>query len=266
MSAVHLGDKSYFESLNKSFDGYEVVLYELVKPKDVDLKRRGPRPASPVRGARMIGGLQLWLSDTLDLEFQLDAVDYGRPNFVHADLDAETFAKLQEERGESIFTLMIRSMLSEMERRAAGEGGPDITVIDLIAAMTSPDSARQYKLLLARQFENMEAQMAGIEGPNGSVILGERNKAALRVLRETIRAGKRNIAVYYGAGHMRGIEDALLAEMGFRRTGVRWLTAWDMTTAPAQQQQGAAPAGQAGQKPAEAAARQPAETGAGRRD
>ena len=32
---------------------------------------------------------------TLDLEFQLDAIDYEAKNFIHADLDAETFQQMQ---------------------------------------------------------------------------------------------------------------------------------------------------------------------------
>ena len=42
------------------------------------------------------------------MDFQLDDVDYQKKNFVHADLDAETFAKMQEEKGESIVGLMLR--------------------------------------------------------------------------------------------------------------------------------------------------------------
>ena len=34
--------------------------------------------------------------------FQLDGIDYNAGNFVHADLDTETFHRMQEERGESI--------------------------------------------------------------------------------------------------------------------------------------------------------------------
>jgi len=95
--------------------------------------------------------------------------------------------------------------------------------------MNSPDSARQYKLLLATQFENIEAQLAGMEGPDGSVLLTERNKAALKVLKEQLASGKKKLGIFYGAGHMTGLEQTLTSEMGFERTNVRWLVAWDMT-------------------------------------
>ena len=223
VSAVHVGEKKYYDGLAETFRGYDALLYEMVKPKAM---------SAPVRGQKsggMVSGFQRFLKDVLELEFQLDAIDYGAANFVHADLDAETFARLQEERGESLFSLMLQSMMNQMARAGQPGAPAPITVFDLLAAMNSPDSARQYKLLLARQFQDVEAQVASLEGPDGSVLLTERNKAALRVLGETIAAGRRNVGVFYGAAHMQGLEDALVNEMGFERVGVEWRVAWDMT-------------------------------------
>jgi hypothetical protein len=124
---------------------------------------------------------------------------------------------------------MLRSMMAQMARAGQAGGPPPITIFDLLAAMNSPDSARQYKLLLATQFENIEAQLAGMEGPDGSVLLTERNKAAMKVLKEQLAAGKKKLGIFYGAGHMTGLEQMLTSEMGFERTNVRWVVAWDMT-------------------------------------
>jgi hypothetical protein len=227
VAALHVGEKSYYEGLGKTFQGYDALLYEMVKPRDM------PAPTRGQQAGGMVSAFQRFLKDVLELEFQLDAIDYSAPNFVHADLDVETFFKLQEQRGESLFTLMLRSMMSQMSRAGAPGAPAPITVFDILAAMNSPDSARQYKLLLARQFQDVEAQLAGMEGPNGSVLVTERNKAALRVLKETIADGKKNIGIFYGAGHMRGLEDALVGDMGFERVGVEWRMAWDMSQAPA---------------------------------
>lgn len=243
VAAVHVGERSYFRGLSETFDTYDALLYELVKPKDAGppgaREQAADEPAEAgleveaprVRGGAAIGGIQTFMTNVLKLEFQLDSIDYSRPNFVHADLDVETFNAKQEERDESLFGLMLRSILSEMRRQRAGApGAPAITIFDILAAMKSPDSARQYKLLLAPQFTHMEAQIAGIEGEEGSVLISERNKAALKVLEETMAKGTKSIGIFYGAGHMRGIEDALLGEMGFERIGVEWRVAWDMRT------------------------------------
>jgi len=57
--------------------------------------------------------------------------DYDRPNFVHADLDAETFNEMQEQRGETFLGLMLRSIVHEMKRQQEGRGAPDITLFDV---------------------------------------------------------------------------------------------------------------------------------------
>ena len=184
---------------------------------------------------------QHFLKDVLELDFQLDDVDYTRPNFVHADLDVETFEKMQQERGESMLGLMLGQMMRQMAKQMAGDGQanntPDVGLLDLIDAFNSPDRARQFKLILGRSFGDVEGQMSGMEG---TVLVTERNKKALSVLRDEIKDGKKDIGIFYGAAHMHDMESRL-ALMGFKRTALDWRTAWDMT-APAN----AAPAGNGG--------------------
>ena len=128
ISAVHIADPEFFAGLNESFDHYDALLYELVTSGD------GPPIPSTQRSKESslawVGNLQRFLRDHLDLVFQLDAIDYDRPNFVHADLDAETFAALQADRGESMFTLMLRSALQNMSK--AEKKGPDLSGLQLI--------------------------------------------------------------------------------------------------------------------------------------
>jgi hypothetical protein len=241
VAAVHIAEPSFFQALESSWDDYDAVLYEMVAPKEMlvpSTQESGLRSLRPTtRQTRMrrtvqmnmVGSLQRFLRDQLKLSFQLEAIDYKRPNFVHADLDAETFQKMQSERGESILSLMLQSMLREMSRGPTGSVGPSLP--ELLMAMKSPDKARQLKLLLAREFNRIDEQLAGMEGDKGSVLLTERNKAAMRVLREMLAKGdKRNIAIFYGAGHLKGMEKILTEEMGFHQVGPPfWRVAWDMT-------------------------------------
>ena len=219
VSAVHVGERKYYQTLDKRFAGYDSLLYEMVKPKNA------PAPLPGQRSDSMISAFQMLLKDVLELEFQLDAVDYQAKNFVHADLDAETFTRLQSERGENLFTLMLRTMLDELSRPTQA---PEVTLTELIVAFTSPDRARHLKMMLGRQFEDIEKKVAGFEGPGGSVILGERNRKAVAVIKERVAKGEKKIGLFYGAAHMAGIEKDL-KEMGFKRTGTEWVTAWDMT-------------------------------------
>jgi hypothetical protein len=227
VSALHVAEKKFYDDLQKDFAGYDVLLYEMVKMKDA------PPPTPGERSNSAISSFQRFLKNSLDLDFQLDDIDYTKANFVNADLDYETFSKLQDERGESIMGIMLQSMLREWRRQLEGEGrqGPQPGMIELLVALKAPDRSRQLKLLLARQFDDIEDQMAGLTGPNGSVIITERNKAVIAALKTAIVDGKKNIGIFYGAGHMRDMEQRVLA-MGFHPVSIEWRVGWDMTIKP----------------------------------
>ena len=229
VSAVHVAEGRYFADLQERFKGYDAVLYELIKPPAA-----GPPPPG-VRGAGAVGAMQRFMKQALELEFQLDAIDYTPDNFIHADLDARQFAKFQAERGESLPGLMLQAALRQMMRGGNANALPgDLMLGQLLFALQSPDRARQLKLMLAPQFEEMDRMAEDIDGPDGSVLLAERNKKAIEVLRRVLAGKRRNIAIFYGAAHMPDMEKRLL-ELGFRPTAQEWLLAWDMTAPPATQ-------------------------------
>jgi hypothetical protein len=199
IAAVHIADPEYFRGLDESFSHYDALLYEMVKPKEMGAPEKG----APPRG--MIGMFQHFMTNTLKLQFQLDAINYNRPNFVHADLDWETFEQMQSERGESMLSLMLNSALYSMGRADA----PQIGLPDLLGALGSPDRDRQLRLLLARQFKGIDEQITGMEGKDGTVLLTERNKAAMKALNQTMMKGKKNIGIFYGGAHLRDMEQRL---------------------------------------------------------
>ena len=267
IGAVHIADKPYYDTLNQRFKGYDALLYEMVKPKGVigigkpttvpaDGHDAAPRAAAKRKssgGGNWISMLQRFMKSQLDLDFQLDAVDYNAPNFVHADMDAETFLDRQSERGESMLSLMLEQMLHELNKpaTAADNAGADMGLMDLIEALQSPDRARQLKLVLGRQFENMETSLNSMEG---SVLLDERNAHAMKVLKDELAAGKKHIGIFYGAAHLRGMEKIMTDQMGFKQVGKpEWLAAWDLADKDAR------PAARAIQPADEAATDAPAE-------
>jgi hypothetical protein len=230
VGAIHIGEKDYYDSLNKEFAGYDAVLYEMVKPKDM----APPAPGEGEKSQSPISQFQVLLKNSLDLDFQLDDVDYTAANFVHADLDKETFEKMQEERGET-FEMMFLNMLMkawtnppavhDVASNAADSGE------DLIAVLTRPDMERQIKVVIARQLGDMDLSAMGLDGPGGSVLVTERNKAALKVLSDQMSAGKKKIAIFYGAAHMNDMSKRLEA-MGFSPVETKWNVAWDLAIRP----------------------------------
>ncbi|MGH9362192.1 MAG: hypothetical protein ACRD2T_09760 [Thermoanaerobaculia bacterium] len=241
VAAVHVGDRRYYEELNRLFEGYEALLYEMIKDGEAaqDPPKRGEGPPVPAgkseespRSQSLLSVFQRGLKDVLGLEFQLDAVDYSRKNFVHADMNWETFSKLQKERGENLLTLMLRVLLDDLRRQSQGDDAGQISGIDLLKVFLSRDRSRSLKLLLARQFKDIEGRLASIEGEKGSVIVAERNKVALSVLRKALDGGKKRVGIFYGGAHMPDMERRLVEAFGLKRKSVRWLVAWDLPAPP----------------------------------
>ena len=233
--AVHIGEKSYYEQINRDFKEYEVVLYELVAPPGTRIPRGGAQSAHPV--AMMQGGMK----SMLGLESQTELVDYQAENLVHADMSPEQLEKSMAERGDGFIALFFRMMgqsIAQQSReqvlRASGVKLPKrASQTDMLAALLNPGrNSGGLKQMLAEQFENMEATMLALEGPKGSSLISERNKVALAGLREQVKLGKRRIAIFYGAGHLPDLERRLLTKFGLKRDSERWLLAWDLKSVP----------------------------------
>lgn len=222
IGAVHVADRRYYEQLNEEFKQYDVVLYELVAPRDV-----APQPGQ--RSPHPVSLLQVTMKSLLGLEFQLDRVDYRPDNFVHADLTPEEFADSMNQRGES-FLQMFSKMLGQSVAMQSKDPtrSSDAQLFGALFAKADERSLR-LKRIMADQFEEMETAAAVLEGPDGSTILTERNKAAFKVLSAELGKGRTRLAIFYGAAHLPDMQKRLLAEFQLQRKETRWLTAWDMS-------------------------------------
>ena len=223
VGAVHVGDSSYYRELNRRFRGYDALLYELVAPEGTVVERgRGTSSAHP------LGALQNGMKSMLELEHQLEKIDYTRPNFIHADLSPEEFKKSMEEKNESFMQLLFRMMGQGMAQQSQQAAQGESADLDIMTALLSQDRARMLKIALAKQFSSMESMLNGLSGPEGSTLITERNKRALEVLREQQAKGKRKIGIFYGAGHLPDIHDRLVEEFGLQPIGTVWLEAWNL--------------------------------------
>jgi hypothetical protein len=220
VGAVHVGEKSYYEALNKRFEDYEVVLYELVAPEGTRVPKGGQPSAHPV------GMLQNGMKNLLGLEHQLAYIDYTKDNMVHADMSPEQFDKSMADRGESFMSMFFRMMGQAMAQQSTQKNRT--SDFDLLAALFDPDRAGAMKRVMAEQFESSDGMMQALEGPQGSTIITERNKVALKKLAEQIAAGKKRIAVFYGAGHLGDMEKRLADDFQLKRQDEQWLDAWNL--------------------------------------
>ena len=251
IGAIHIGDQTYFQKLDKSFKQYDALLYEMVAEKDEtggapqrweDRDQPGTGTAQAPRktavseeksfeaGMTVIGGMQLGAKDMLGLAFQLDGINYNAPNMVHADMSPEEFAQKMKDRGESFFTMFMQLFMQGLaQQRANKQGGA--SDVALLFAFFSSDRELALKRVLAKQFAEVDIlDMLG--GEKGSTIITERNLIALDVLSEQLAKGKKRIGIFYGAGHLGDMSRRLVSDFGMKFTGEKWVEAWNLRSKP----------------------------------
>lgn len=220
IGAVHIGERSYYQELNRRFEDYDALLYELVAPEGTRVPKGGGEPGSAV------GYLQTGMTQMLGLDYQLKEVDYTPENFVHADMTPEEFSASMKRREESVVKMFFRSMGQSLVQQSQPENrGQDAR---MVAAMLDSDREHALRVVLAEQFSNLDGATLVFGGPDGSTLITERNKKALRVLKRELAKGKKKIGIFYGAGHLEDMAERLEKEFGMRAGKCDWLTAWNL--------------------------------------
>ena len=227
IGAVHIGDVGYYRKLNRQFTQYDALLYELVAPEGTKVALgRGTSNAHP------IGAMQNMAKDFLELDHQLEYVDYTRPNFIHADMSPDEFAQAMKDRNESFLQMYFKLLGTAMAEQSKVAAKGDSNDLDLITALFASDRPRRLKIILAKQLSEMEGMMVSFGGEEGSTIITERNKKALAVLKSQIAAGKKHIGIFYGAGHLSDMDKRLRTDFHLQPASITWLTAWDLAAKP----------------------------------
>ena len=218
ISAIHIGDKAYYEDLNARFVNYDAVLYELIAPKDTVIATRDPKRQG------IISSTQLAMKSMLALSFQLDEIDYSAGNFVHADLSPTELSDRMAERGESLYVYFWRLFYASFDEYAKDPLG--LKNVNLLSAMLSADSDNAFKTMLAYEMTNLEKTSEILGDDSQSAVIGARNQRAIDVLREQMNSGAKRIAIFYGAAHMPDMEERLLQQLDLVYLDTIWVDAW----------------------------------------
>jgi len=221
IGAVHVAEHSYYVELNKRFKAYDALLFELVADPNVriaDMKKD--------RGVyNPLSAMQVGMKDVLNLTFQLDEIDYKAKNFVHADMTPREFAADMERRKDGFLSMFARVLGSSI----AAQGTPEMAGTDakMLAALMSKNRAIALRQVMAEQFQNMEVQLSGLADSQGqSTLVTERNRKAMEVLVGQLKKGKRSIGIFYGAAHLKDMDQRLIKDLAATRGDVEWLDAW----------------------------------------
>jgi hypothetical protein len=221
IAALHIGEKSYYQRLNREFEGYDAVLYEIIAPEGTRIPKGGGAGSGSV-----VSMIQKAMKDVLELEFQLQMIDYTRDNMLHADMSPDQFAESMNKRGESMFSMFVRMMIAAWNQQDSQQAAD--ADVRLLMALFDKNRAMVLKRVMAEQFQSMDGMLSAMEGPNGSTLISERNKVAVEVLRKQIAAGKKKLAIFYGGGHMPDFDKRLRDQFGLVPVSTRWFTAWNL--------------------------------------
>ncbi len=223
IGVVHVGESKYYEQFNQLFEKYDALLYELVAPEGTVIPKGGREEEGVSNPIAMV---QMGMKSMLGLEFQLDHIDYSADNFVHADMSPDEFSESMTKNDESFFKMALKAV----GQGIAQQHSPKNSLIeaDLLMAMFSSNRERDLRRMMASQMQDMESGMVIFQGKNGSTIINHRNVKAFEVMQAQIDAGKSQIGVFYGAGHLPDMEKLLVNEHSMKRGGQFWMEAWNL--------------------------------------
>lgn len=167
-------------------------------------------------------GLQVKLARAMGLEFQLVAIDYNRPNWRNSDMTIDEVEAELEKSGASGGALFSMLDGSGLTARLAG--------FFLSMVERSPQLSAMMKLMMLETVANADKVLDSQTGPMAGlmkVILIDRNEAVLRDLQRIIADEPeiREVALFYGAGHMNHLEERLTRDFGYRFEKDEWFPA-----------------------------------------
>lgn len=231
VSVVHIGDEAYYRVLNKQFEQYDTVLYELVAPKGTRIPKGG-RDA----GDNPLAMLHELTSSMFGLVSQTNHIDYTQENLLHADMSPEDMAAAMAKRGDDAFTLSL-SIAADLLRQAnlqaqqAANAPPTAAQdeFDPFSLLLDAEGPLKLKRMMAEQLAATDDPAAGLGQTLNTILIDDRNAAAMQVFQQQLAAGKKRIAIFYGAGHMADFEERLVRDFGLKREKMTWDTAWDLS-------------------------------------
>ena len=233
VGVVHIGQAEYYQQLSKLLSQYDTVLYELVAPDGTRIK-----PEDLEKRRSLLASVQTGMKDMLNLEYQLEKIDYMSENFRHADMSPDEFVEDLEKRGDSVWKMVARMMGAGMASQSKNGGD-----MGLLMAIFSSDRSMMMKRAMARQLVDIEMVTAGMDDADGqNTLIKGRNRKAFEVLRDELENGTggketNSVAVFYGAGHLPDMAERLEQEFDMEPQTTkesqsersRWLDAWDLT-------------------------------------
>jgi hypothetical protein len=209
IAVIHIADAAFYETINQLLPTYDVVLYEYIAADST---------ANPAAIPHEQGGdwhrMHRVLAGVLGFQQQIACIDYTGANMLHADMNRSEFLGLLEESGEGVPDF---GALAGKLENSLPPGLRDPDNIDL-------ESRCRFRRMAAAKL----LKPGKSNGLFASLWVVPRNDRVIEILREQLLAGRRKIAILYGAGHMPDLQEKLLSVFDMQPLKRRWLAAWDL--------------------------------------
>jgi hypothetical protein len=215
--------------------------------KSASAQKAGKKPAAArSSNAADDGDFYTLVANACGLVTQTTAVRYNRKHFRNADMSISEMWQLLDKEIKSggkkgTEAQEAKKLMTGVMDMLSGAGGFEAFLMRGLLSMvkTSPQLQNLFLLHLGNSTRDItageeggswaERVMASAPGMKRMwrLMLDDRNSAALAALREEIKLGRAaDIGIFYGAAHMRGIEQELVAKFGAKPVETRWLTAF----------------------------------------
>ena len=218
---------------------------------DMDFSDQPPLDPKEIQPPK---GIQSELADALGLVFQLDAMDTSGPNFRNSDMTMEQLRQALR-AGRAATRPSAQSRPGPASRPGGDQAGDPLSeqVLQMLRGEGAMMAFARFGLALIRHQPQMKemmrlmimetvsgdisnlARLAPGLGPFLDVVLRDRNEVVLAGLRNALaeRPTRQSIAVYFGAGHMDGLRERLVTQLGYRPAGVFWIPAFEADSSKA---------------------------------
>jgi hypothetical protein len=232
----HIGTSNYFAQLQQHLNARTLVLFEGVGEHSQDFQsgktHAKSSDAPETNDSTPKAGLQSSLASSLGLVFQLDSIDYDRPNFRHSDLSIREIRELLAEprgSGGGDAASDFDNLLSMME----GDSFMNIVMqFGLGILASSPKLQAMSKVTLIEVITEMggDPSRLGALSPELrqllEVLIAKRNERVISDLKSALKevGPKGSISIFYGTGHMNEMETRLRKELHYQAAEDVWFS------------------------------------------
>jgi hypothetical protein len=182
-------------------------------------------PAAPLGGESI--QIQAELASALDLEFQLDAIDYTGTTFRVSDMAIDELEAAMRERDLDFAMLADTLSGTSLTGQVAAVMLRLIRVLDAMVDGAIADTCKVLLIELIGDPTVLEQSLDQFGEGFSEVLIGMRNQVPIDDLASIIEQEPQveTVAILYGAAHLPDLAERLIDQLGYQLVEERWLGA-----------------------------------------